>query len=171
MRKITKHPPNFSFPRQSKCWQRKSARRGTHAGCGVELAKKIKNNYHGFNKDIWPQIQYHNDRIYKNFELFIKITLAIAGGLAYLSINKVSGNKEIIVEITQLGGLLHSIMGLFIAFTIGMHTYSKTNRYLDKNNLLEKLPKWLESYMVLFILLVSGIVLYFVYCKMPQYLR
>ena len=125
-----------------------------------------KEEYHGFDKDIWPQIQFHNERIYKNLELFIQITLAISGGLAYLAVNKVSGNKDLIVYVVKMAAEFQLLLGIYTSIAIVMHVLSMFRRYKSKDNLWRKSIAWLEPYMILFILLVSALVSYMTYYKM-----
>lgn len=123
-------------------------------------------DYHGFDKDTWPQIQFHNERIYKNLELFIQITLAISGGLAYLAVNKVTGNNDLIVYVVRMAAWFQILIGLYTSVAIVMHVLSTFRRYKDKNNLWRKSVAWLEPYMILFIFAVSGLVAYVAYFKM-----
>ena len=80
-----------------------------------------KDEHRGFNKDIWPQIQFHNERVYRNLEIFIQITLAISGGLAYLAVHKVSENKTLIVSMIKLGAGLEILLGAYTSLAIVMH--------------------------------------------------
>lgn len=106
----------------------------------------------GFDKDIWPQIQFHNERVYENLKIFIQITLAICGGLAYLAVNKVSGNVESVRSLIELAAWLQLSLGFYTSLAIMFHQYSQIRRYEDKTNLFKKSFSWLEPYMVFFIM-------------------
>jgi hypothetical protein len=109
-----------------------------------------------FDDDTWKQIQYHNERIYHNFEFFIKVTLAIAGGLAYLVINKVTGNNELLAYVVRVGALFELLTGLLVSLAIFFHVKSKIARYeTPPRKIFIKMWGWLEPYIVLFILLSS----------------
>lgn len=122
-----------------------------------------RKEYRGIDKDIWPQVQFHDERVYKNLEIFIQITLAISGGLAYLAVHKVSENKNLIVSMIKLAAGLEILVGVYTSLAVVMHLFSQVRRYEDRENLLGKSVSWLEPYMILFILSVSLLVAYVAY--------
>jgi hypothetical protein len=117
--------------------------------------KDQPNEYTGFDKDIWPQIQFHNERVYENLKIFIQLTLAICGGLAYLTVNKVSGNIESVRSLIELAAWLQLSLGFYTSIAIMFHLHSQIRRYSDKTNLFKKSFSWLEPYMVFFIMGIS----------------
>jgi hypothetical protein len=127
-----------------------------------------KEDYKGFPPDIWPQIQFHNERIYENLKLFIQITLAICGALAYLSVHKLTQNKDMIVSVIYIVAWLQIIVGLYTCLAIGMHVLSQIRRYKDKGNLLRKAIFWLEPYMILFVITISSLVSWFAYFRIAK---
>jgi hypothetical protein len=111
---------------------------------------------HKYDADTWVQLQYHNERIYHNFEFFIKITLAIAGGLAYLSVNKITGNAELVSYVVKLGAIFELLAGLVSSTAIYFHVKSKLKRYEHPPKQIFKVMwGWLETYFVIFILVIS----------------
>ncbi|MCX7112196.1 MAG: hypothetical protein NTX45_19125 [Proteobacteria bacterium] len=121
-----------------------------------------------FDKDIWPQIQYHNERIYKNLEMFLQITLAICGGLAYLAVNKISANPEAISIVIRLAAYLQLFVGAYTVIAIFHHVISKVRRYANKSSLIRKSFGWLEPYMILFVLSISLIIAYFAWFQLAR---
>ena len=120
----------------------------------------------GFDKDIWPQIQFHNERAYENLKIFIQITLAICGGLAYLAVNKVSGNVESVKSLIELASWLQLSLGFYISLAIMFHQRSQILRWKDKTDLFKKSFFWLEPYMVIFIMSTSFLIAYVAYFKL-----
>lgn len=127
--------------------------------------KKEMEEFKGFDKDIWPQIQFHNERIYKNLELFIQITLAICGGLAYLAVNIIAGNKALVKSVVQMAAGIQLLLGIYTSLAISMHALSAIRRYENKTG---KALFWLEPYMIIFILTISGLIAYFAYFKIGE---
>ena len=122
--------------------------------------------YTGFDKDIWPQIQFHNERIYENLKIFIQLTLAICGGLAYLAVNKVSGNLHSVRLMIELAAGLQLLIGAYTSLAIIFHVQSQIRRWPDQTNLFKKSFTWLEPYMILFILVVSLLVAWVAFFKL-----
>ena len=119
-----------------------------------------------FDKDIWPQIQYHNERIYKNLEMFLQVTLALCGGLAYLAVNKISGNPDAVSAVIKLAGWLQLFVGVYTIVAISHHVRSKIRRYTDKSSLFRKSLGWLEPYMALLVVISSGAIAYFAWFQL-----
>jgi len=74
------------------------------------------------------EIQYHNQAIYRDFEFFYKITLAILGGTALLLTTADPINIESSKVLIQAGGGLQGVSGLLFAFFILAHQKSKAER-------------------------------------------
>ena len=83
-----------------------------------------RQEYRGFDKEIWPQIQFHNERIYKNLEIFIQVTLAICVGLVYLAVNKVAGNKELVAYVIKIAAWIQVLLGVYTSIAIIMNVIS-----------------------------------------------
>ncbi len=116
----------------------------------------MKKNIYAYDANTWTQIQYHNEKIYHNFEFFIKITLAISAGLAYLAINNTAGNSELISNIVKLGGVLEIFSGLIASIGISLHVKSRINRYeFPPENIFLAMWGWLEPYLIISILIIS----------------
>jgi len=113
---------------------------------------------HKYDPDTWAQLQYHNERIYHNFEFFIKITLAIAGGLACLSVNKITGNALLVSYVVKLGAIFELLAGAVASIAIFFHVKSRIKRYQEPpKSILKEMWGWLEPYFVLFIVIFSGL--------------
>jgi hypothetical protein len=95
----------------------------------------------------------HSERIYKDFEFFIKAFLAISGGLGYIRIEKYEGHEHLIRQAME--GL--GVIGLFVAWTFGIfiicHQGSKLRRW--GNVEWAKVPFWQEIWMCLAMLAVA----------------
>ncbi len=117
------------------------------------------NNKHkkqNFKPDTWTQLQYHNERIYYNFEFFIKITLAISGGLSYLIINKITENAELVSYIVKLGAMFEILSGIIASTAIFFHVKSKIKRFeVMPKSIFKEMWTWLEPYFIIFILFTS----------------
>ena len=54
------------------------------------------------NGNLSDEIKYHNEAIYRDFEYFFKVTLAIVGGIAYVasreSVDKFVGDLDLIFD-------------------------------------------------------------------------
>ncbi|MBE72223.1 MAG: hypothetical protein CMO07_16235 [Thalassospira sp.] len=72
----------------------------------------------------WPRREYHNNRIYWNFEFFMKAAMAIGGGFAYLIVN----------EKTQKAENLINLAGLFMIFLGGVSCFNMFSHYRAKRN-------------------------------------
>lgn len=119
-----------------------------------------------YDPDVWTQLQYHNEKIYHNFEFFIKVTLAISGGLAYLAVNKISGNAEIVSYMVRLGAIFELLVGIVASLAISFHVKSRIKRYENPPAKICK-AMWgsMEPYLVIFILLISLIISYVAWFK------
>ena len=118
--------------------------------------KKSEKTSQKYDMDTWTQIQYHNEKIYHNFEFFIKITLAISGGLAYLSVNKIEGNAGLVAYVVKLGAIFELLVGFISSAAIFFHVKSRIKRYeIPPKKIVKTMWSWLEPYFVLFILVIS----------------
>jgi hypothetical protein len=99
------------------------------------------------NQDTDKHTDNHNERIYKDYEFFVKAFLAIVGGFGYIRIEKYAGNEVLIRE--AMIGL--AAIGLAVAATFGIfiicHQGSKLRRWpvIEWN----KIFFWQENWMCL----------------------
>ena len=71
----------------------------------------------------------HSDRIYKDFEMYLKVTLGLVAAFGYIRINKFSGDPEIAREaLLVIGGISLFVMVTFCIFIIS-HQASKVRRW------------------------------------------
>jgi Na+-translocating ferredoxin:NAD+ oxidoreductase RnfA subunit len=111
------------------------------------------------SKDHWPQIEYHSGAVYRNLEIFLKVTLALCGGLAYLVVNKISGDKHFLSYVITIASILEISLGIFIVIAILLHVRAQIKIY----NLLPpytRLFGWVEPYAIIFILGMSSAISY-----------
>lgn len=106
----------------------------------------------------WVQRQYHNERIYWNFDLFVKVTLAIAGGLAFVVTRKIEGNLELTRDLAKLAGLLQVSAGAIITSNICFHVKAKIQRLSPRPQVLKQMWGWSETYLVAFVLFLSLVI-------------
>jgi len=79
------------------------------------------------------QIEYHNNAIYKAFEFYIKMMLALLGGISFILLTKQdNSNNENINILIQCGGIfIFCITLLFCMLVIG-HQKAKIERWTKK---------------------------------------
>ncbi|MBT8098923.1 MAG: hypothetical protein KJO82_04195 [Gammaproteobacteria bacterium] len=76
----------------------------------------------------WPQRQFHNEKIYWNLEQFIKVTLGIAGGLAFLSVNIPDDRIAFVNLMVRAAGVIELFAGVVLTFNIWCHHRFKHTR-------------------------------------------
>ena len=73
----------------------------------------------------------HNERIYKDFEMYLKVTLGLVAALGYIRIDKFSTNPEVAREaLTIIGGISLFVVVTFCIFIIS-HQASKVRRWVS----------------------------------------
>ena len=85
------------------------------------------------------QIEYHNNSIYKAFELYLKLILAIIGGIAFVSVTK-DKNIENLKIIVWAGGLIIYLITILFCALIITHQKAKIKRWKESF-------KWFEALM------------------------
>ena len=107
-------------------------------------------------KDKGEPTEQHSERVYKNFEFFITISLAIVGGIGYVRLERFEKGADIARQaMTGLGALELIVATAFSLFVI-IHQGSKLRRWNDIEWF--KLPFWLELWMCVVMMMVgSGI--------------
>lgn len=113
------------------------------------------------NKDYgptdWAQRRYHNERVYWHIEFFIKITLAICGGLIYIAINKnliLDDYNKLIV----LGCILEFLVGIYCSRFIYLHSLTKWKKQLNEDDAKKRVIKSHDFKQSVFILFFSFLI-------------
>lgn len=71
----------------------------------------------------------HSERIYKDFEMYLKVTLGLVAAFGYIRIEKYTGNPEIARQaLILIGGISLFVMVTFCIFVIS-HQASKVRRW------------------------------------------
>ena len=99
-------------------------------------------------------IQYHNEAIYKDFTFFIKVTLVLMGGVAYLLINPPKSHESM-KQLLVFAALFQFVIGILFAILILFHQKSKIERWERKPKLLEPLL-WEECWIVMSMIVISS---------------
>jgi hypothetical protein len=119
---------------------------------------KQKNTWRKLTPELLnSQIAYHNNAIYKAFEFYIKIMLALLGGISFIALTKQDNAANVNILI-QCGGIfILGVTFLFCMLVIG-HQKAKIERW-------EKKFKWSEILMwnELWFVSISATFAFFVY--------
>ncbi|MCL1967961.1 MAG: hypothetical protein FWF65_00100 [Bacteroidetes bacterium] len=94
-----------------------------------EKSGERKNDWRKLEPDLLSsQIEYHNNAIYKAFEFYIKIMLALLGGISFIALKKPDNTLNVNVLI-QCGGMINlGVTFLFCMLVIG-HQKAKIERW------------------------------------------
>jgi hypothetical protein len=107
-------------------------------------------------KDKGQETDRHSERVYKNFEFFITVSLAIVGGIGYLRLEKFEKLADVARQAMIGLGSLELIVATAFSLFVIIHQGSKLRRWEDIEWF--KLPFWLELWMCIAMMLVgSGI--------------
>lgn len=74
-------------------------------------------------------IEYHNNAIYRAFEFYIKITLAMLGGMAYVVISDGVSARDVAPKLLDVGSLFLIGAALVCSVAIFTHQKSKIERW------------------------------------------
>jgi len=74
------------------------------------------------------QIQYHNEATYKALEFYVKVLLAVTGGIAYLKLSKES-NAHFAAVLTDAGGWIISLVSALFCLMSFTHQKAKIERW------------------------------------------
>jgi hypothetical protein len=74
-------------------------------------------------------IEYHNNAIYRAFEFYIKITLAVFGGMAYVVTSDKVSAKNVVHTLLDAGSWLLLASAIVFSLVVAMHQKSKIERW------------------------------------------
>ena len=106
----------------------------------------------GSQEVLVKQIEYHNNAVYRIFEFFEKIALALLGGLAYLSQAPQMSPRTLVL--VRAGGWLLLLSSALLSIGIFSHQKSKIRRWPRRFRWHEPLI-WFELWLVQGMLLVA----------------
>lgn len=110
----------------------------------------------------WARRQYHNERIYWNFSFFVKVSMGVCAGFAYLAANEVKGNSLLIAEVIKLGSYLELMVGALCALNIASHYFAK-NRIVPGNHPPFYKRVWRSSDLYMFVSSLVGAIIIWQY--------
>jgi hypothetical protein len=102
-------------------------------------------------------IEYHNNSVYRAFEFYIKITLAVFGGMAYVVTSDKVSAKAIVHTLLDAGSWLLLAAGVVFSVVVFMHQKSKIERWQTRYEWWESLM-WIEFPFVAAMMTVSIVV-------------
>jgi hypothetical protein len=100
------------------------------------------------------EVEYHNLAIYRDFEFFFKVTLAIVGGIAFVATRPAADITERSAILMALGGWLELLAGIIFSGFVFFHQKSKVERWESRYAWWQPLT-WQEFWMVATMLVVS----------------
>jgi hypothetical protein len=81
-------------------------------------------------KDLYEQLKYHGEGIYKDLDLFFKISLALFGGIAYITLSdSAKTNPALVRELVDWGLWLQFFAAVFTAVFVLTHKRSAILRW------------------------------------------
>lgn len=93
------------------------------------------------------QIAYHNTAIYRDFEFFFKVTLAILGGIALLATQTAQPKTAVVLLLVKAAGLLQIVAAAIFSLFVVIHQKSKIERWSTRYSWWEPLL-WQECWIV-----------------------
>ena len=96
-------------------------------------------------------LNLHNDRIYKDFEFFIKVFLAVGAGFGYVKLNTAWCNAHPLAVVLAVVGMISMCA---LAISVICHQASKIQRW--KQPLLNEWWQWQEVWMVVAMYLLGS---------------
>ena len=106
-------------------------------------------------------IEYHNNAVYRAFEFYIKITLAVFGGMAYVLTSDEVSAKGVVRTLLDTGSWLILAAALVFSVIVFMHQKSKIERWVTKYAWWESLL-WIEFPIITVMMTVSILVRFLV---------
>ena len=126
------------------------------------MAKINDHGYIIYPERVWNELKYHNEQIYLNFSFFIKVSLAIAAGLAFLVLKFESDknvDKLLLEKLLFAGVCIDYIYSFWTSIAIIMHVNSKIIRYGQANKAdITEMVKWEEFWMIVVIWIITTII-------------
>jgi hypothetical protein len=102
-------------------------------------------------------IEYHNNAVYRAFEFYIKITLAVFGGMAYVVTSDKVSAKTVVHTLLDAGSWLLLASALVFSFVVFIHQKSKVERWVTRYAWWESLL-WIEFPFIAVMMTVSIVV-------------
>jgi len=99
-------------------------------------------------------IKYQNDAIYKLFEFYVKITIALFAGVAALSLKEL-GSCEVRLLLLKGVSYLHVVVAILISIAIVVHQKSKIERWKEWFPLFQSVL-WVEYWFVISMAVISS---------------
>ena len=99
-------------------------------------------------------IKFQNEAIYKLFEFYVKITIALFAGIAALSLKEL-GEEEVRIVLLKGVSYLHVVVAVLISIAIVVHQKSKIERWTEWFSLYECLM-WVEYWFVISMAIISS---------------
>jgi hypothetical protein len=93
------------------------------------------------------EIEYHNNAIYRDFEFFYKVTLAILGGVGFVVTRINSQSMDATALLLRFAGALQVASAVIFALFIFFHQKSKVERWDTRYSWLQPLA-WQECWMI-----------------------
>jgi len=104
----------------------------------------------------FDQIKYHNEAIYRDFEYFYKVTLAILGGIAFVATHeKTKIDIQIMIPLLKSASLIQLVVAFILSLFIFFHQKSKIERWNERFNWYQTLV-WQECWIIVSIFSISG---------------
>ena len=104
-------------------------------------------------KDKGQPTREHSERIYRVFEFFVTVSLAIVAGLGYLRLESPSHQLAAMKQGMTGLRLLELAVGTTLSLFVIIHQGSKLRRWKDVE--WAKLPLWLELWMCILMMSIS----------------
>ncbi len=113
---------------------------------GIEIDHPDPQLY-GSREERIQNIRDQSDRVHRVFEFYLKVTLAILGGVAYLVSNAKPGNSQATSRLLAAAGSLELLIGVTFSVITFLHLKSKIARWSRSFSWWEPLV-WMECWFV-----------------------
>ena len=94
-----------------------------------------------------PKTKDHSERIYKDFEFFVKVFMALVAGIGYIRLSHLTDMTAVTRQGMKALGLLGILTMTTLAVFVACHHASKIRRWPEVE--WETLPFWQEIWMML----------------------
>jgi len=102
---------------------------------------------HGNRPERIANIRDQTERVHKAFEFYLKVTLAILGGIAYLVSSAKNGQSEATAELLVAAGWFELMIGTAFSVIVFLHMKSKIARWSRRYSWWEPFL-WMECWFV-----------------------